>query len=80
MRSRDQRAGCSCTEGHYVVGGRMKFVSGHDCDYVRARQALIPIATRRAYGVTVDDRDPQWSIMFLTEMTALARERLGVAA
>lgn len=57
-------------------------IDGHDCDYVRARNALIPIAARRAYAVVVCEKtEPEaWAQAYYAAMTTLAIERLGATA
>ena len=76
-------ASCACPEGRVLVPSRLsasragapvlRTVEGHDCAYVAARNALIPQATRMAYRTAVDERDPAWSVAFLTAMTMLAK-------
>lgn len=81
---------CVCPEARYLAPSRRcasrkgapvpQVVEGHDCAYVRARNALIPRAARMAYGMAVDERDPVWSLAFLNAMTMLAKEHLGSTA
>ena len=80
---------CVCPEGRVrrpLADGRrrgfgdVREVSGHDCAYVAARNKLIPQAARMADAVEMDEHTLAWDVAFLTSMTMLAKEHLGVSA
>ncbi len=79
---------CSCSEGFIEgravdtgVRARVR-TPGHDCAYVAARNALIPVAEARANARWPDDRmvgyAARWTGTFVREMQLLAREK-GIA-
>lgn len=77
------KPGCKCVEGQTFAGvdaeGRLLGPRTpppvHDCDYVTARKALIPEATRKAHGVERMDNLP-WNVAFGLAMERLVRERI----
>lgn len=50
-------------------------VNAHDCDYVDARNALIPAAMRMASETSAERKSHEWSRQFVAAMDRLARER-----
>ena len=79
-RSRRNNGGCTCDE-LIVAGKRQPPPPGHDCVYVRKRNALIPLSMKvanemveivRADGVS----SAKWTRCFSTAMDELARRLL----
>ena len=85
-----RRSNCNHQEGHIVrEDGSRVAVAGHDCDYVDARNALIPQAEKMADAATRTElKDPPpdlrrtqtWSRQFLKAMDTLAQRELQVGA
>ena len=50
-------------------------VNAHDCDYVDARNALIPVAMRAASETGALQNSHEWSRQFVAAMERLVRER-----
>ena len=73
-----RRPNCTHSEGHLfdANGQPATVVNAHDCDYVDARNALIPTAMRMAtQAVGVERRSSgEWSRQFLAAMDELARK------
>src|SRR5262249_40968942 len=69
-----KNAACKHEERHTRADGAV--VDRHDCDYVLARNALIPEAERMASAVTPpNDRPMLWAREFMLAMDRLARQR-----
>lgn len=66
---------CSCSEGLILDDAGSRLVPGHDCGYVRARNACIPEAERRANAEVDVSLMGAWSAAFMRHMDAAARER-----
>lgn len=68
-------AGCQCAEGWYqdASGTKIATPDVHDCDYILARNALIPAAEREA-DLRHDPRDWEWSAVFTAAMNRLWSE------
>ena len=68
---------CQCLEGMALDrDGARRPVSGHDCGYVAARNALIPEAALIARRKTLGQSEFQWTAAFSAAMDELARERI----
>ncbi len=76
-------ADCECSEGFILVPTlkpreliRRRVSGRHDCDYIRARDALIPEAEFHALGQLGSTRSPAWTAAFMVKMDQLALERI----
>ncbi len=80
-RSRSSNGDCTCDE-LIIAGKRQPPPPGHDCAYVRKRNALIPLSRKVANEMVEIVRDggvssAKWTRCFSTAMDELARPLLN---
>jgi hypothetical protein len=80
-RSKRNNADCTCDE-LIVAGKRQSPPPDHDCEYVRKRNALIPLSRKVANEMVEIVRDDgvssaKWTRCFSTAMNELARPLLN---
>jgi len=68
---------CECDE-LIICGARVPVPVGHDCEYVRARTALVQEAERIANTLAGDD-PYAWTRRFVAAMDELSKHLLGGA-
>lgn len=79
---RHPRLKCKCVEGFIVKsGGAVEYLPGaHDCQYIKDRNALIPLAELTADTKVTNRKAPLWAAnwnkVFSDEMTKLAKRKL----
>jgi hypothetical protein len=69
---------CDCRE-LLIDGERQPCPPRHDCDYVRARSQLVPIAAKAASAHVPDDtaNGDRWTRLFVAEMEKLSASLLA---
>jgi hypothetical protein len=67
-----ESATCTCAEAH-VSHRRLGAARLHNCRYIRARNALIPLAEQRA-SVRAPQGGPEWTAAYLMAMEHLVEE------
>lgn len=80
-RPRHPLLGCTCSEGHIVEHGHVRFLPGvHSCDYVRMREQHITAAMHRADAAVrrrfsswtfAPDKHALWGTFFMEYMNTL---------
>lgn len=76
-------ADCECSEGFVLVPTlkpreliRRRAAGKHDCEYIRARDALIPEAEFHALQLVGSMRSLAWTAAFMMKMDQLVLERI----